>query len=215
MKPFVFVSENIALGKPATQLGTYRDYDAGQAVDGDMRQYLLEGSCAHPHSEDLMLPDDVRLIPAWWQVDLSDGDPTRTYVIRNVTIYFRLGHEGKTTYLDFCFPLLVVSLLETHDSRDQISCADVRPTRAWWQVDLSDGDPTMTYVIRNVTIYFRWGNSGELGCMKVLFSIKNTPDVLDGFNYYRSLFFKLLYELALYSLYLSTFGLNCIEICMY
>ena len=127
MKPFVFVSENIALGKPATQLGTYRDYDAGLAVDGDMRQYRLEGSCAHPHSEDMMLPDDVRLIPAWWQVDLSDGDPTRTYVIRNVTIYFR------------------------------------------------------------------WENSGELDCMKVLFSIKNTPDVLDGLNYYCSLFFKLLY----------------------
>ena len=95
MKPFVSLSDNIALGKPATQLGTYRDNVAGRAVDGNTSQNLNDGSCAHPHSSNETLPADVRESPAWWSVDLSDGDPSKTYVIRNVTIYFRRSHQGK------------------------------------------------------------------------------------------------------------------------
>ena len=89
------VPENIALYKPATQLGTYRDNVAGRAVDGDTRQYLIDGSCAHPHSLDVTLPADVRGSRAWWSVDLSAGNPSQTYIIRNVTIYFRRLHQGK------------------------------------------------------------------------------------------------------------------------
>ena len=94
MKPSVF-SDNIALGKPATQLGTYRDFDAGRAVDGNTRQYLQVLSCAHPHSRDETLPADVRGSPAWWSVDLSAGDPSQTYIITSVTIYFRQLQSGK------------------------------------------------------------------------------------------------------------------------
>ena len=84
-----FFSDNIALGKPATQLGTFKDNVAGRAVDGNTRQNLSDGSCAHPYSFDHTLPAAVSRNPAWWSVDLSAGDPSTTYVITNVTIYFR------------------------------------------------------------------------------------------------------------------------------
>ena len=71
---------------------------AGRAVDGDTSQNLDDGSCAHPHSRDETLPADVRGSPAWWSVDLSAGDPTRTYVITSVTIYFRIDLSGKLVF---------------------------------------------------------------------------------------------------------------------
>ena len=73
---------------------------AGRAVDGDTRQYLKDRSCAHPDSKDMTLPADVRRTPTWWSVDLSAGNTSTTYVIRNVTIHFRWGHDGKTNYLN-------------------------------------------------------------------------------------------------------------------
>ena len=95
MEPSVLISDNIALGKPATQLGTWQNHVAGRAVDGNRGQYLINGSCAHPHSYDQALPAAVRGTPAWWSVDLSAGDPNTTYIITNVTIYFRWAHVGK------------------------------------------------------------------------------------------------------------------------
>ena len=58
---------------------------AGRAVDGNANQDINQGSCAHPESTGP---------PAWWSVDLSASNPSQTYVIRNVTIYFRRAHPG-------------------------------------------------------------------------------------------------------------------------
>ena len=68
---------------------------AGRAVDGNTSQNLDVGSCAHPSSFDGNLPAALRGSRAWWSVDLSDGDPSRTYVITSVTIYFRRANIRK------------------------------------------------------------------------------------------------------------------------
>ena len=98
-----FIPENIALGKPATQLGTFKDNVAGRAVDGNTSQNLNDGSCAHPYSSNETLPAAVRESRAWWSVDLSAGDPTMTYVITSVTIYFRGAHSRKTYFCSFLY----------------------------------------------------------------------------------------------------------------
>ena len=100
---------------------------AGRAVDGDTSQYLNDSSCAHPYSWDFTLPNVVRETPAWWSVDLSAGDPNMTYIIRNVTIYFRLyswmSNLGKLVCLKVLFSN---NLLDIVDYTIMIICNCLR-----------------------------------------------------------------------------------------
>ena len=92
-----FINDSIAYQKPATQSGVYGlwlDNVASRAVDGYTHQNLNRGYCAHPHGQ---LGQG-----SWWTVDLSDNDTT-SFVIWNVTIYFRDIIKGK--YQPYIFSL--------------------------------------------------------------------------------------------------------------
>ena len=84
---------------------------AGRAVDGDTSQNLNDGSCAHPYSSNETLPAALRESRAWWSVDLSDGDPSRTYIITSVTIYFRGAHSRKMVFKEVTDALDLVPYL--------------------------------------------------------------------------------------------------------
>ena len=90
----MFYLDNIALGKPATQLGTWGYYGPERAVDGDTNQELGDVSCAHPESYDDKLDVSQQGSPTWWSVDLAAGDVSKKFIIQNVTIYFRRCCEG-------------------------------------------------------------------------------------------------------------------------
>ena len=86
------VIDNIAVGKLASQAGNYHSqiYRAWVAVDGDTGQDNKRGyfSCARVNTESRYVPADRRHQPAWWAVDLANGNATLLFVIKNVTIYF-------------------------------------------------------------------------------------------------------------------------------
>ena len=74
---------NVALEKPATQIGTYLHlslFIADRAVDGNTNPHVFNNSCALPDS---FSPN----IPCWWYVDLGD-----LYRITKVILYNR--HEA-------------------------------------------------------------------------------------------------------------------------
>ena len=81
------IRDNIAYLKPATQSGVWQNYVAKRAVDGYTNQDVDYGYCAHPSGQSGQ--------GSWWTVDLSNNDPTITFVIQNVTIYFRDAHQCK------------------------------------------------------------------------------------------------------------------------
>ena len=71
---------NIALNKPALQVGDYHNGgDPSLAVDGDTNGIFEEKSCTHTDQDE---HDDVN--NNWWAVDLED-----TYQIQRVTLYNR------------------------------------------------------------------------------------------------------------------------------
>ena len=80
-------TENIALNKQATQIGTGQGQGPQFAVDGNLTQSPAEvcswsdslGSGATPAERDQ---------PAWWSVDLASQNPSDRFIIENVTIYF-------------------------------------------------------------------------------------------------------------------------------
>ena len=69
----------MAYGKTASQLGTYADYIASRAVDGNTDGNVGHKSCAHPASTPGYAP--------WWSVDLGD-----TYEVTDMVLFPR-GHE--------------------------------------------------------------------------------------------------------------------------
>ena len=72
---------NVALGKPATQIGTYvlspYVFTADLAVDGNTDPNALRNSCSHPNSYQ-------QNIPCWWYVELGG-----VYSIKQVILYNR------------------------------------------------------------------------------------------------------------------------------
>ena len=75
----IYISGNLARGKPASQVGTFDGMVASRGVDGTIRQE--NAHCAHP-----LAPRQSD--EGWWQVDLGD-----VYVINSVIIvnYDRSG----------------------------------------------------------------------------------------------------------------------------
>ena len=82
-----FDTENVALKKPAFQVGTEGGYGAIRAVDGMDNQTMESGECAFPTIK--YLGEISRNVPVWWIVDLTNHDPRNLFLIVNVTIYFR------------------------------------------------------------------------------------------------------------------------------
>ena len=71
-------------GRFATQLGTYRDYTADLALDGDTNDDINRPPhCAQPYG-------DTNADYAWWMVDLG-----RQYAIDSVTIYSSDGTASR------------------------------------------------------------------------------------------------------------------------
>ena len=83
--PLLFlVIDNISVGKMASQARNYDKFHwhAWLAVDGNLGQdeEFKQKSCARVKT--------IGSDPAWWALDLANGDPKLLFVIRNVTIYF-------------------------------------------------------------------------------------------------------------------------------
>jgi len=74
VNPQIYISTNLALGKPTKQSTTYKTYSSSKAVDGKKSNVLRENSCAHTMGQK----------GAWWQVDLG-----AVYEIRQVVIINR------------------------------------------------------------------------------------------------------------------------------
>ena len=74
------VIDNISVGKLASQARNFNRvyWHAWLAVDGDPGQDAT--SCARVRTREGE--------PAWWALDLANGDPKLLFVIKNVTIYF-------------------------------------------------------------------------------------------------------------------------------
>ena len=84
-------SDNIALGKPTSQIGTWENYTSDLAVDGNYNQHLTKGkSCAFPSNENGSV---------WWMVDLAGPNQYQRFVVKNVIIRFRIDYriKGKHT----------------------------------------------------------------------------------------------------------------------
>ena len=94
----LFFEENLSKGKKATQLGTWEGYGPERAVDGNTDPEISKGSCAHPHSYDLLVEADERGGRTWWSVDLSSNDPNKRFVLKYVVIYNRKSVSGKLTF---------------------------------------------------------------------------------------------------------------------
>ena len=73
MYVFIVFLGNVALGKTASQVGTWNKWVASRAVDG------VADPSDHNHSAHPLAPSSKDT--AWWQVDLGD-----VYVINSVTI---------------------------------------------------------------------------------------------------------------------------------
>ena len=74
----VFLTDNVAIGKPATQRDVHEQvWPAGNAVDGKTNGQMFNGHCMHTGED----PDSG---PAWWTVDLLD-----LYYIEKVTVHNR------------------------------------------------------------------------------------------------------------------------------
>ncbi len=76
-------SDNIALGKPASQSTTWLDWGAGRAVDGNLDLDGITGnSCTHT---------EVNKLSPWWMVSLQ-----QKYTVSAITLYNRIhgGHGG-------------------------------------------------------------------------------------------------------------------------
>ena len=53
---FCIVSENVAVGKSASQSGSRYEYSrADRAVDGNRNRNMTSGSCAHPGRPDIRM----------------------------------------------------------------------------------------------------------------------------------------------------------------
>ena len=92
-------SENVALNKPATQIGDYdEDWTADKAVDGDPDGDIDHNHCAHPAGDSGEF--------AWWMVNLE-----KQHAIYNVTIYRRDDGSGELHGLQslnhFCLLYLI------------------------------------------------------------------------------------------------------------
>lgn len=82
-----FITENIALKKPASQSSTAItgfSANALNAVDGNTNQDIYNGSCAHTDYDERQKQTE-----AWWQVNL-----TMLSEIVQVNIYYRDDKEG-------------------------------------------------------------------------------------------------------------------------
>ena len=82
----LFVSVNLALGRPASQSSTCNGCAASRSVDGNRNTNMWAGSCSNTN--------DGPGGPNWWMVDL--GQP---YRLNNVVMYNRepdgCGNCGK------------------------------------------------------------------------------------------------------------------------
>jgi len=80
---FVVATEDVSVGKAATQSGTINDHIANYAVDGKNNTTDLSmcASALYDYSF-----DDRR---AWWQVNLGDF-----YLVKAITVYFPTVRPG-------------------------------------------------------------------------------------------------------------------------
>ena len=82
----VFVTENIALRKHATQSSNYgQSYGPNLAVDGDA---TLQGRCAWASASNTDVVPGERWPLAWWSVDLASHDPSQRFIVTDVTVCF-------------------------------------------------------------------------------------------------------------------------------
>ena len=82
----LFVTENIALHKHATQSSNYgQSYGPNLAVDGDA---TLQGRCAWAFANNTGVVAGERGQPAWWSVDLASQDPSQRFIVTDVTVCF-------------------------------------------------------------------------------------------------------------------------------
>ena len=72
----------------ARQAGTYNNYGANLAVDGNSDQLFGSRSCASVDSFAADASVDDKGKPAWWSVDLATKDPSARFTITNLTVYF-------------------------------------------------------------------------------------------------------------------------------
>ena len=88
----VFVTENIAVHKHATQSGNYyQNSGPNLAVDGDA---TYQGWCAWASaSTNDVVPGETDP-RAWWSVDLASQDPSQRFIVTSVTICFN-DNKGK------------------------------------------------------------------------------------------------------------------------
>ena len=79
------ISENVALGKPASQSGNYYAYStADKAVDGNTIGSMEAQSCVHPDTRHSTAAEEDKNQTAWWRVDLE-----QSYDVYQVLIYNR------------------------------------------------------------------------------------------------------------------------------
>ena len=79
-------TENVALGKPASQSGTHLPYStADKAVDGDRNPSFKDESCVH--TDTLKLSGENYNKSAWWQVDLGASYDVYEVIITNRNVY--------------------------------------------------------------------------------------------------------------------------------
>ena len=85
----ILFSENIALNKLATQIGTFGAQGPQFANDGNLSRSLWTEVCSLPHSDgDDVSPAEKGADYSWWTVDLaSSQDPSQRFGIKSVTVY--------------------------------------------------------------------------------------------------------------------------------
>ena len=82
----ILFSENIALNKRATQIGTCRGQGPEHANDGNLTQ-KYEEACSMPNGHCYGVSPADRGQPAWWSVYLASNDPKQRFTIKSVIIY--------------------------------------------------------------------------------------------------------------------------------
>ena len=84
----ILFSENIALNKRATQIGTSGGQGPEFANDGNLTQSPWYQVCSRPSSDgDDVSPTEKGVQYTWWTVDLASQDPSQRFGIKSVTIY--------------------------------------------------------------------------------------------------------------------------------
>ena len=101
---YLLLTDNLAEMGTAKQSGTYGDYNAIKALDGNRDQNLLGWSCGHTA---------VGQTEAWWRLDI--GQPVNIY---NIVIYYR----NSSKYTMRVTRSTIVSLFLQYTVYDIIKC---------------------------------------------------------------------------------------------